>query len=71
VWLWIEDADGNVVANRAGGQIVIHPTVSKAWVDVTVRQPLPATEQTLMVEWKDAEGTHGPESTGRHPPSPA
>jgi hypothetical protein len=32
-----------------------------------LRQPLPDTGLTLMVEWKDAEGTHGPESTGLHP----
>jgi hypothetical protein len=65
--LWIEDANGKVVSTRAGGKMVLTAGESAA-IGVQVRQPLPESELTLMVEWEDAEGHHGPESTGISPP---
>jgi hypothetical protein len=65
--LWIEDAEGKTVSTRAGGRMALAPDAAAA-IGVEVRQPLPESELTLMVEWDDAEGHHGPEPTGITPP---
>lgn len=66
--LWIEDAGGKTVSTRAGGErFVLAPSGAPAFATVEVMQPLP-DEQTLMISWTDADGEHGPESTGIRPP---
>ena len=67
LWLWIEDASGNVVSNRAGGRMALVPGDPERPIGVEVGQPLPEGELTLMVEWTDAEGMRT-ESAGINPP---
>jgi hypothetical protein len=66
--LWIEDAQGNPISTSGGGPgFVIAPNDPPQFASVDVLQPVPAGELTLVVSWEDAEGEHGPESTGLHP----
>jgi hypothetical protein len=66
LWLWVEDAEGNVVSTRSGDVLALAPGDLPVHLAVEVRRPLPE-EQELMVRWRDADGEHT-ESAGIRPP---
>lgn len=67
LWLWIENGEGKAVSTRAGGALVLAAGDPPAHMAIEVIQkPLPK-EQSLMVQWRDADGLHT-EATGIEPP---
>jgi hypothetical protein len=46
---------------------VLAPGDPPEFASIDVPEPIPY-DQVLMIAWTDADGKHGPESTGIHPP---